>query len=285
MIHHEAKYDRHFVVREVFEGMQLISIEPGGRKATIGVVCCNEEVDRPVQSVSTRFIEPIVRVANAAVLLVPAVVDAVDISAFAGLLDGLLLTGSRSHVAPYRYGASVDQDDAFDEERDEVALSLASRMIDLGKPVFGICRGLQEINGLFGGTLSAPSAPANHFRAASAWSPFSDRFALRHEVVLSENGHLARATGLRRLSVNSVHQQGVDRLGAGLAIEARAHDGLVEAIAARPCGGEVLAVQWHPEWDVASCAGNRAFFSLLGDAARASSPRSASIKTSYQRGH
>jgi len=59
--------------------------------------------------------------------------------------------------------------------------------------------------------------------------------------------------------------QGIDRLGEGLSVEAHAvSDGLVEAFSARPCGGDVLAVQWHPEWDVAASASSRAFFSLIG---------------------
>lgn len=69
--------------------------------------------------------------------------------------------------------------------------------------------------------------------------------------------------------VNSVHEQGVDRLGSGLTVEAIASDdGLVEAVSARPCGGDVLAVQWHPEWDVAGCAPSRAFFDLFHRALR-----------------
>ena len=73
--------------------------------------------------------------------------------------------------------------------------------------------------------------------------------------------------GARRVRVNSVHQQGIDRLGRGLSVEAiAADDGLVEAVSARPCGGEVLGVQWHPEWDAADSPASRAFFSLIGAA-------------------
>ena len=88
---------------------------------------------------------------------------------------------------------------------------------------------------------------------------------------LNDAGLLARATGRRRMSVNSVHEQGIDRLGGGLSVEAiAADDGLIEAIWARPCGADVLAVQWHPEWNVDRSAESRAFFTLVGSSLRAS---------------
>jgi gamma-glutamyl-gamma-aminobutyrate hydrolase PuuD len=76
---------------------------------------------------------------------------------------------------------------------------------------------------------------------------------------------LATAIAEPSISVTSVHRQGIDRLGEGLSVKAHAvSDGLVEAFSARPCGGDVLAFQWHPEWDVAASASSRAFFSLIG---------------------
>lgn len=237
----------------------------------IGVLCCNEAVDRPVQTVATRFVAPLSRFSNATVVLVPAVTEAVDIAAMAIMLDGLLLTGSRSNVAPARYGgAALPAGQRIDPERDEVALALAGKMIEAGKPVFGICRGLQEINVLFGGTLSTDACRGRHHRGS--WDGcFDELFGHCHDVELNETGLLARATGLRRMSVNSVHEQGIDRLGGGLSVEAiAADDGLIEAIWARPCGADVLAVQWHPEWNVDRSTESRAFFTLVGTALRAS---------------
>jgi putative glutamine amidotransferase len=89
-----------------------------------------------------------------------------------------------------------------------------------------------------------------------------------HPVHLSEGGMLARAFGKADLTVNSVHFQGVGKLGTGLTIEAKAPDGLVEAYSARPNGAPVVAVQWHPEWDAASNPDSQAFFRLLGRAMR-----------------
>ncbi|SEN77148.1 putative glutamine amidotransferase [Sphingomonas gellani] len=236
------------------------------RRPVIGVLCCNEVASRPVQVVASRFVDPLSALAGAAVLLVPAISGAADVPLLADLLDGLLLTGSRSHVAPRRYGDRAGHAHHLDEERDEVALALADRMIEAAKPVFGICRGLQEINVLFGGTLSANPYRERHH--AGAWDgDYAQLFDHCHDVSLSAGGRLSAATGVRRLTVNSVHEQGIDRLGGGLAVEAIASDdGLVEAISARPCGAPVLAVQWHPEWNAGQSVGGRAFFALVREA-------------------
>jgi len=239
----------------------------GARRPVIGVLCCNEVVDRPVQAVASRFIEPLSRVAGATVLLVPALADVMDTQALSERLDGLLLTGSRSHVSPWHYGGERAADDPSDEQRDLVALTLAGRMIDAGRPVFGICRGLHELNVLFGGTLSDTADPGHH-RDEEGLS-FADLFDNRHDVLLTAGGVLEGVSGASRLTVNSVHRQGIDRLGSGLTVEAvSADDDLVEAFSARPCGGEVLAVQWHPEWEGCKHVAERAFFERIGSALR-----------------
>jgi putative glutamine amidotransferase len=75
---------------------------------------------------------------------------------------------------------------------------------------------------------------------------------------------LARAFGRDRLRVNSVHYQGIGRLAEGLSIEAKAPDGLIEAVSARPNGVPIIAVQWHPEWRTAENPDSQAFFALMG---------------------
>jgi len=233
----------------------------------IGVLCCNELIDRPVQAVASRFIEPLSRVSGATVLLVPALADVMDTQALSERLDGLLLTGSRSHVAPWHYGGERAAGNPSDEQRDLVALTLAGRMIDAGRPVFGICRGLHELNVLFGGTL-ADTADASHHLGDGA-AEFADLFDNRHDVLLTPGGILEGLSGTSRLTVNSVHRQGIDRLGSGLTVEAVSPgDELIEAFSARPCGGEVLAVQWHPEWEGGRHGAERAFFERIGAALR-----------------
>ena len=230
----------------------------------IGVLCCNEVADRPIQAVATRFIRPLAEISGATVLLVPAVTGAFDAAALAARLDGLLLTGSRSNITARRYGGDGIAEGPLDEERDEAAIALAGRMIDAGRPVFGICRGLQELNVLFGGTLA--DGLAAHHREGDHL-PYEALFDHDHDVDLRAEGLLAAITGARRIRVNSVHRQGIERLGRGLTPEAHAAgDGLVEAFSARPAGAPVLAVQWHPEWDAARRPESRAFFHFVGEA-------------------
>lgn len=229
-------------------------------KPLIGVLCCNEVVDRPIQAVASRFVEPLAHLSDATVLLVPALPDANDAAQLAARLDGLLLTGSRSNVAGPRYGARCDGR-RLDSRRDEVALALSARMIERGRPVFGICRGLQELNVLFGGTL-ARELPA-HQRGGDAG--YETLFDHEHDVDLPPGGMIAEAVGATRLRVNSVHEQGIDRLGPGLTAEAfAADDGLIEAFSARPCGAPVVAVQWHPEWNYRARPEGQAFFRMIG---------------------
>ena len=237
------------------------------RRPVVGVVCCNRVMDgRQAQVVASRFLRPLQTIANAAVLLVPALPELNDARQLAGLLDGLLLTGSCSNLSAARYGQERAET-ALDEGRDEVALRLAAAMIEAGRPVFGICRGLQELNVLFGGTLAPDVGPAGHHGGFHD-GELEALFGHGHDVSVSRGGILAQGMGAGRHRVNSVHQQGIDRLGSGLTVEARAHDGLIEAISARPLGGQVLGVQWHPEWDVEDNRPSRGFFELLNGALR-----------------
>ncbi|WP_294279517.1 gamma-glutamyl-gamma-aminobutyrate hydrolase family protein [uncultured Sphingomonas sp.] len=241
----------------------------GGRKPIIGLMCGNEVANRPIQAVATRFIDPLVRLCGASVVIVPAIPEAVDTVMMADMLDGLLLTGGRSHVAPAQYGDGATlAPSACDPQRDSVALALAGRMIDRGKTVFGICRGMQEINVLFGGSLTCLGGLPRHH--CGSWdSDYESLFDHHHAVDLMAGGVLAGRSPQRRVQVNSVHQQGVDRLGYGLVVEARdAEDGLIEAFRAPGCDADVLAVQWHPEWDIATCGVAQGFFSLMGESVR-----------------
>jgi putative glutamine amidotransferase len=219
-----------------------------------------------------RYVTAAMRYADAAALLVPALPDLMLAKEVAPRLDGLLLTGSPSNVAPARYGdaAEVDAPGPFDHSRDAMTEALIDAFLELKRPIFGICRGLQELNVAFGGTLrrdmSAASAPLQHHAADDA--TFEDMFAHSHEVELAGDGVLARAMGTRRIEVNSVHYQGIDRLGAGLRIEARAPDGVIEAVSGQGNGAPVLAVQWHPEWRTADNPQSQQFFQLLGRALR-----------------
>jgi putative glutamine amidotransferase len=259
-------------VRTQMPGSQQNGDKPVAPKPLIGVLCCNEVAERPVQTVASRFIDPLVHISQASVLLVPALVAGVDIQDIAGRLDGLLLTGSRSNVSPHHYGGSDLDMGRTDQQRDEVALRLAGTLIESGKPVFGICRGLQELNVLFGGSLRDMESGAHHQEDNL---PYHELFDHMHDVDLMPGGRLTNGGPGRRVSVNSVHMQGVDRLASGLSVEAvSALDGVIEAVSARPLEADVLAVQGHPEWAGAQCEVSKTFFNAIGEALRSQHQRS-----------
>lgn len=239
-------------------------------RPVLGIICCNRKVGKePAQSVMERYIRAAMTYADCAALLIPSLPDLMSAAEVAPRLDGILLTGTPSNVEPHHYGAK-DGDGPFDPGRDAIAFSMVERMIDAQKPVFGICRGFQEINVAMGGTLRGDTSASDELlrHHAPDGVAFDAMFEHRHPVELAEDGLLFEAYGKPGLEVNSVHFQGIDRLADGLAIEARAPDGLVEAYSARPNGAPLLAVQWHPEWGTENDPDSQLYFGLLGKALR-----------------
>jgi putative glutamine amidotransferase len=239
-------------------------------RPVLGVIACNRKVGgEPAQAVMARYIRAAMAHADAAALIIPSLPELMSAAEVAPRLDGVLLTGTPSNVAPERYGEEADAG-PFDRDRDEVALAMVEEMIGRSKPVFGVCRGFQEINVAMGGTLRRDTSASDELlrHHAPEGVSFDEMFDHLHPVHLSEGGMLAKAFGKQDLTVNSVHFQGVGKLGEGLEIEALAPDGLVEAYSARPNGAAVVAVQWHPEWDAATNPDSAAFFRLLGRAMR-----------------
>jgi putative glutamine amidotransferase len=241
-----------------------------GARPVLGVTCCNRRMGGEAgQAVIDRYVAAAMRWADAAALLVPALPGLMSAREVIGRLDGVLLTGSPSNVEPARYGeAPADPPGPFDPDRDAMALGLIDAALEAGRPVFGVCRGLQEINVAFGGTLARELAADCARHHAPDGASLGEMFAHVHEVDLTPGGVLQAALGRDRLEVNSVHYQGVGRLGQGLQVEARSTDGRVEAVFAGSAPAPVLAVQWHPEWETGSDASSRAFFRLLGRALR-----------------
>lgn len=239
-------------------------------RPVLGITCCNRQLGaETAQTVIDRYVRAAMTWADASALLAPAIPELMDARDVAARLDGLLLTGSPSNVEAHRYGEpAADGEGPFDAGRDVMALALIEAMLDLGRPVFGVCRGLQEINVAFGGALSRDVAATGLAHHAPDGVGLEAMFAHQHDVDLAPGGVLAAASGRRRLSVNSVHYQGISRLGDGLSVEALAPDGLVEAVSARVGGAQVLAVQWHPEWRPEADEAARLVFRLLGRAMR-----------------
>ena len=147
--------------------------------------------------------------------------------------DALLLPGG-GDLEPWRYGQENRGSHQTDPERDEREFRLLEEFLQSGKPILGICRGLQVINVFFGGTLiqDLPGHSAVDGK---------DRF---HEGFTTDCD-LRRLWGGERMIVNSAHHQAIDRVGEGLRVIQRAEDGIIEGI--RHESLPILALQWHPE--------------------------------------
>jgi putative glutamine amidotransferase len=161
-------------------------------------------------------------------------------------LDGLFLAGGED-IDPSNYGVDRHvQLGAPDQERDRTELLLTRMALAAGMPVLGVCRGVQLINVACGGTLyqdlhsQRPELPKHDY-----FPPTFERFRISHQVAIEPDSQLARTLGTRH-EVNSMHHQGIDRVGHGLRVVGRAEDGLPEAVEMPPLPF-VVGVQWHPE--------------------------------------
>lgn len=239
----------------------------------VGVIACERTVEgEPAQAVKHRYLEAVRDYADAVPLIVPNNQPAENAASVAAQLDALLLTGSNSNIAPDHYGGTANAAPPVDAGRDAFALALIAACIAAGKPVIGVCRGLQEINVAFGGSLKdlrdGPAGGGTHH--APDGVALEAMFGHSHAIIVEADTPLAAITGPDGFVVNSVHYQAVDRLGPGLAVAARSADGGVEAVYATSTMAPVIAVQWHPEWRPAERAHDLALWAYLGKVARGS---------------
>lgn len=239
-------------------------------RPVLGIICCSRPVGvEPAQAVMERYIRAAMTYGDAAALLIPSLPDLMAASEVAPLLDGILLTGTPSNMAPQRYAEEAGEG-PFDPGRDEIAIAMIGAMIDRARPVFGICRGFQEINVALGGTLrrDASSNPELLPHHAPDGVGFDAMFDHHHHVTLADGGLLSQIYGRLELDVNSVHYQGIGTLAPDLVAEAEAEDGLVEAFSATLSGAPIVGVQWHPEWHTDKDPDSQTYFRMLGCALR-----------------
>ncbi len=209
-------------------------------------------------------------------LLLPALGEDIDLETVLSRVDGVLLTGSRSNVHPARYGiAASERHEPYDPDRDATTLRLIPLALDMGVPLFAICRGFQELNVALGGTLvtEAQERPGSLDHRAPVGPPNDERFRLVHDVNFEPDSRLGALLKARCIRVNSVHRQVIDRLAPGLVVEARAPDGTVEAASVAGARAFAFGVQWHPEYWAASDAPSGTLFRTFGEAARARAVR------------
>lgn len=218
-----------------------------------------------------QYLEAAIAAAGVFPVLVPSFGDRLDLDELLARVDGVLLTGSKSNVHPSLYGGDADEKNGpYDEARDATTLPLIRKTIERGVPLLAICRGIQEMNVALGGTLGTEIQDREG--ALDHRAPVSDnqdkRFAIRQNVSIKPGSCLAGVFGAGDIKVNSVHRQGVDRLGPKLEVEAVAEDGTVEAVSVKGSRGFAVGVQWHPEYWVKSDDASQKIFRAFGEAVR-----------------
>lgn len=247
------------------------------RRPVVGVIGNSHRIENrfAVQMVGERNLRAVAEVAGALPLMFAGCPEITEIGALLDTVDGIVLTGARANVHPSRFKAEPNpKHEPYDVSRDDLALSLTEACVARGVPIFGICRGLQEMNVAFGGSLhpeirELPGRMNHRMPRLESGEIHPDPavvFADRHDVSLVPGGVFARLLGRETIRVNSLHGQGILDPGARIVVEGVAEDGTIEAISIADAPGFALGVQWHAEYDPQRNPINRALFQAFGEA-------------------
>jgi putative glutamine amidotransferase len=237
-------------------------------KPIVLVPACNKMVGKhPFHIAGKKYIDA-VRLAGCQPVVVPTATPE-ELDALLALADGVLLTGSPSNVHPSHFDEDVhDPALPLDTDRDAWTLPLIPKALDGGVPFFAICRGTQETNVALGGSLhqAVHEIDGHMDHRDPDDEPADVQYAPAHSIDVLPGGVLSRLLQQSRIQVNSLHGQAVNRLAAGLRVEARAPDGVIEAFSKPDAPGFNLAVQWHPEWQAASNPVSMTLLTAFGQA-------------------
>ena len=233
---------------------------------------------QPVYSTAERYVHSLMKMVDCIPVLMPPVGGAVDAAELVSRMDGFVLTGGLANVEPHHYdGPPFPDDEPIDPGRDTLVLPLVRACIAGRVPVFGICRGIQEINVALGGSLHyrLHQLPGknDHRMPRSEDITQEEVYQLKHMVRLTPGGLFQSLTGQDEMMVNSLHGQGVDRLGKGLVVEAVSPDGVIEGVRYADEKQFIVGVQWHAEWQPEAHTLSGALYTAFGEAARARAAR------------
>ncbi|TRX57827.1 gamma-glutamyl-gamma-aminobutyrate hydrolase family protein [Thalassomonas sp. M1454] len=236
----------------------------------VGIICDREIIGpHPFHIAGDKYIQAIVKGSNCLPLLIPALGSSLALEQLVSSVDGILFTGGYSMVDPnYYQDEGAEPGTKLDLHRDSTSLPLIKKAVDLGVPIMGICRGFQEMNVAFGGSLHQKlhqvSGLIEHRENNDL--PLEQQYAAAHPISVKENGKLAQIVNDLSFNVNSLHTQGVNQLGKGLTSEATAEDGLIEAFSVDNAKSFALALQWHPEWKFQQNPQSTKLFQAFGEA-------------------
>lgn len=222
-------------------------------------------------SLGDKYVRAVAEVARCAPVMIPSIVDLLDLDTLLDNFDGILMTGAISNVHPPHYGEQPTVDhEPYDHHRDAITLKLIRAVIDRGVPLFCICRGFQELNVVMGGTLETElQRGEGRIDHRAPKSEDTDvRYGPKHAIAITPGGRLEAILGKRETMINSIHRQGIKRLAPGLTAEAAAPDGVIEAVSVKGARSFALGTQWHPEYKAARNPDSVKLFEAFGDAVR-----------------
>lgn len=226
----------------------------------------------PAHAAGRMNCEAIAEVSGAIPMIVPSCPGLVSVADLMARCDGFLFTGGRPNVHPEEYGEDeTEAHGAFDRARDRVALPLIRACVEQGLPIFGVCRGFQEVNVALGGTLHPEirDLPGRMNHRMPPDGTLEEKFELRHTVTFTEGGPFHRLMGAQEVMTNTLHGQGIKTPGPRVVVDGHAPDGTPEAIYVKDAPGFSLSVQWHPEYRAAEDPVSRPLFKAFGEAAKA----------------
>ena len=223
------------------------------------------------QVMTHKYITPLAEISGCVPLLAPSCCGVDDLEQYLSMVDGVYLTGAGSNIDPILYGQdNLTPNKGQDKARDLFDIPLIRAAIERGIPLFGICRGMQEINVALGGDIhqKAYEVPGFNDHREDSNDPVEVQYSDTHKVRPVPGSWLAELIGEEEFPVNSLHGQAIDRLGEGLEPLAHAEDGLIEAIHMPGAKQFTAAVQWHPEWRATENPYSVKLFQAFGEACR-----------------
>ena len=259
--------------------MTRLSKHPGSLPI-IGIPVDVKTIDNaPYHVVGEKYINAIAHATGCYPILLPAMNDGSDMKSMksrfsvtdvTNIVDGVFLSGSYSNIHPKLYGKAHETPVLpNDSQRDDFTLELIRICVDSQVPLLAACRGFQEMNVAFGGSIHQEIHEMDQFddHREKYDLPRHKQYEHTHRIDIIEGGLLHQLHGKNTAMVNSLHGQGLDQLGEGLTIEVTAPDNLVEAISIKDAKSFSLGVQWHPEWRFWEDELSTEIFNAFGQAA------------------
>ena len=230
-----------------------------------------ERAGHDYQVMTVKYIRPLVEHAQCVPLLAPTCFGTDDINQYLDMVDGVYLTGAGSNIDPTLYNQiNLTPEKQQDKDRDLFDIPLIINALKLGLPIFMVCRGMQEMNIALGGNLHQKlyALPNMLDHREDTDQSVEVQYGPSHSVQIVPNNWLANLLGTTEIEVNSLHGQGIDKLGAGVEPLAFAPDGAIEAVHLPEFAQFTLGVQWHPEWKAAQNPHSVKIYQAFGDACR-----------------